>query len=165
MALPFLGEIERLINERGSAAIMRERLALANDQYVALERKLAECEARAQRLEAENQRFELENLRLKERTRALEAQIADRQGARLDEMQEKILQLLPQHGSVTDRQIAAILKSEHQLAVYHLEELRKKKFVDAAHFAGSDWAGEAPRSEWHLAQPGRAYLVARGLLK
>ncbi len=33
--------LEKLVNERGSAAIMRERLSLAEDKYAALERKLA----------------------------------------------------------------------------------------------------------------------------
>ena len=33
--------IEKLITEHGSAAIIRERLALASDQYAALERQLA----------------------------------------------------------------------------------------------------------------------------
>jgi hypothetical protein len=80
MAIPLLGEIERLINERGSAAIMKERLSLANDQYIALERKLADAlasaqestiraqaaELRASNLEAEKLRLELDAQKLKE---------------------------------------------------------------------------------------------------
>lgn len=44
MGIPFLSEIERLINEHGSATVLRERLALANDQFVLLERKVAQLQ-------------------------------------------------------------------------------------------------------------------------
>jgi len=70
--------IERLINEHGSAAILKERLSLAADQYTALERKNAEANARAEAaelraqaaemrvkdLEAENERLHLDNEQL-----------------------------------------------------------------------------------------------------
>jgi hypothetical protein len=52
MAIPFLAEIERLITERGSSAILRERLALANDRFVDLERKVAQLEQENARLRA-----------------------------------------------------------------------------------------------------------------
>ncbi len=42
MGIPGLSEIERLITEHGSAAILKERLALASDQYSALEKKFTE---------------------------------------------------------------------------------------------------------------------------
>jgi hypothetical protein len=44
MPIPFLSEIERLITEHGSAAVLRERLALANDRFVNLERQVSELE-------------------------------------------------------------------------------------------------------------------------
>ena len=85
MPIPLLGEIERLINERGSAAIMKERLALANDQYIALERKLSDAlsdskesqlreqaaELRASNLETEKLRLELDVQKLKEEVASL----------------------------------------------------------------------------------------------
>jgi len=55
MAFPFLGEIERLINEHGSAVILKERLALAADQYVALEKKISDLQTENERL-----RFDLD---------------------------------------------------------------------------------------------------------
>lgn len=165
MAIPILGEIERLINERGSAAILKERLSLAADQYAALERKLAESEIRAKPLEAENQRLELENLKLKEKVRGLEEKLTESQGQRLEEAREKILLILAAHEGISDRQIAQSIGVGEQIAKYHLEELRKSKFVRDSHFMGSDWSGEASRTEWSIAQPGRAYLVTHGLLK
>jgi DNA repair exonuclease SbcCD ATPase subunit len=47
-------EIERLITEHGSAAILRERLALIADQAKAQETQLAECQRRVAQLEQDN---------------------------------------------------------------------------------------------------------------
>lgn len=54
MGIPILAEIERLITEHGSAAILRERLALAAEQYAALEKKVVDLEAKNAHLESEN---------------------------------------------------------------------------------------------------------------
>lgn len=61
MGIPLLAEIERLIVERGSAAVLRERLLLVNEQYVLLENKVAKLEAECSELrrklvEAEQER-------------------------------------------------------------------------------------------------------------
>lgn len=64
MGIPGLAEIERLITEHGSAAILRERLALAAEQYSALEKKVVE-------LQAENDRLKSENSKLQEQVRNL----------------------------------------------------------------------------------------------
>lgn len=61
-----LDGIEKLINEHGSAAILRERIALANDQYAVLERKLSESESKVQNLEAQNQTLRCDNDQLAE---------------------------------------------------------------------------------------------------
>ena len=57
-----LDAIDKLITERGSAAIMRERLDLVREQAQALEKRLAE--------------FQTENTALKKRVAELEAQVA-----------------------------------------------------------------------------------------
>jgi hypothetical protein len=56
MSIAVLGEIEKLINEHGSAVILKERIALAQDQYAALEKKLSESEShtKAAELRAKN---------------------------------------------------------------------------------------------------------------
>lgn len=51
-------DIERLITEHGSAAILRERLVLAAEQYVALQKKVVELQAENERLESENSKLE-----------------------------------------------------------------------------------------------------------
>jgi hypothetical protein len=47
--------IQKLITEHGSAAILRERLGLAEQQYVALQRKLEETEAELATTRRENE--------------------------------------------------------------------------------------------------------------
>ena len=64
--MSIVADIERLINEHGSAAILRERLALADDQYKTLERKVVELEEKNAVLQAnydesEKQRKALED--------------------------------------------------------------------------------------------------------
>lgn len=66
--------IEKPINEHGSAKILAERIALAKDEYAALEKKLADSDACAKaaelktaNLEAEKKRLEIELQQLKEK--------------------------------------------------------------------------------------------------
>ena len=62
--MELLNSIEKLINEHGSAAILRERLDLLRDQIEMLEKK-------AGQLEAENAALKNENLNLKNQVSAL----------------------------------------------------------------------------------------------
>jgi uncharacterized protein involved in exopolysaccharide biosynthesis len=43
MPISLFGNIEKLITEHGSAAVLRERITLAQEKYAALERKLADA--------------------------------------------------------------------------------------------------------------------------
>ena len=158
MAFPFLAEIERLINERGSAAIMKERLALAAEQYAALEKKLADAEARTSKAEADSQRFELETLRLKDQLRTVEGKFAANQTARLGEVREAILVLLSNRSWLSTDDIAHELGIRGQLALFHLTEMHEADLLSASH--GTDSA-----TEWTLDQKARAYMVQHGLLQ
>lgn len=71
MGIPGLAEIERLITEHGSAAILRERLAFAAEQYAALEKKVSDLQAQVAELQAENRCLSSENSELKEQVRNL----------------------------------------------------------------------------------------------
>src|SRR5688500_18162519 len=89
-----LDGLEKLITEHGSAAILKERIALANDKYAALEKKLFDSELKTKQLESEKQRFELDNFKLKEQVRNLEQQLTERHGQRLEDIREKLLMAL-----------------------------------------------------------------------
>lgn len=63
-----LSKLEALVNERGSAAVLREHLALVRAQCQALEQKCTQIEAQlgkqqaaAQQLEAKHRRFAQDN--------------------------------------------------------------------------------------------------------
>jgi hypothetical protein len=66
MTIPIIGEIEKLINEHGSATILKERIALANDKYSALEKELSASNLREEELKSENQRLKSDNIQLRQ---------------------------------------------------------------------------------------------------
>ena len=68
--------LEKLINERGSATILKERLLLVADQYAALEQALAVSEAKAKDALSQKEHLELENLQAKEKVQALKDRLA-----------------------------------------------------------------------------------------
>lgn len=65
MAFEIFKEIDRLINERGSAAILRERIALLQDQFAALQAEKAGLMRSNSALSEENQRLRIENAGLR----------------------------------------------------------------------------------------------------
>jgi len=63
-----LDGIEKLINEHGSATILKERIALANDKYAVIE-------AKNKVLQSENEALRLDNGKLNEQVRNLEERL------------------------------------------------------------------------------------------
>jgi septal ring factor EnvC (AmiA/AmiB activator) len=151
-------EIEKLITEHGSAAILKERIALAEDQYAALERKLSDAEARLQKTEAERERLGLENGKLAEKVQNLEEQLLARRGQRLEEEREKLLIALSSRPEALAPHLAQSLGISEQRVTFHLEELAKARLISAARFYTSR------PTIWRIAQDGRAYLASHGLL-
>jgi predicted RNase H-like nuclease (RuvC/YqgF family) len=72
MGIPLFNEIEKLINERGSANILRERLSLASDRYSALERKTLDLGQQMVVLENENSRLKAKTEQLESEKHSLE---------------------------------------------------------------------------------------------
>lgn len=154
-----LDGIEKLINEHGSATILKERIELANDKYAALERKLSSFVQKVHELEQEKKIFELENCKLKETIKTLETQIGQSGENRIDELAEKLLILLSSCNEAVASQLSQALGIGEQLATFHLEELEKSNFVVASYFYT-----EQP-TIYSIAQEGRRYLSSNGLLK
>lgn len=152
-----LDGLEKLINEHGSAAILKERIALANDQYAALEKKFQASTLRVSELESENRtlRHNLEkaNAEIENLKRATE----NGRGAPLDEIKEKILVLIASRDMYT-RNISQELGVGEQVAVFHLEELEEAGFI------GRSLSMMGEEFPWYLQQEARRYLVARGLI-
>lgn len=152
-----LDGFEKLINEHGSAVILKERIALANDKYSALEQKLSASELRANQLESENQRLHLDIEKVQEKVRNLEEKLIERHGKRLDDVKEKILVTLAAQDNY-ENNIAQALGIGAQVATFHLEELAEMEFI----YRSLSMIGET--FPWRLIQNGRRYLVTHGLI-
>lgn len=155
--MSLLDGIEKLITEHGSAAILKERIELANDKYAALEAELHESTARANALVEENkslrENLEKANAELTE----LRNVMGDKQGSRLDEVKEKILVMISSRELYT-RNIAQKLGIGEQVAMFHLEELEEAGFI------GRSLSMMGTEFPWYLRQDARRYLVSNGLL-
>ena len=68
---------EKIINEHGSAVILKERIALASDKHSALEQELSVSELRAKGLESENKSLRLYREEAQTQIRNLEEQLAN----------------------------------------------------------------------------------------
>ena len=152
-----LDGFEKLINEHGSATILKERIALAEDKYAALEQKLSECEAAKIKSHAENEALRLNLEKASVEIQQLKKLTEKAHGSRLEEVIEKILVLLSQHETLEAEEISSLLKIGIQLATFHLEELKKSDMAN-------DYFGFEMPTCWGIVQGGRAYLVRHGLL-
>lgn len=159
MAFPLLGEIERLINEHGSATILRERLELARDQYEALERTVATLQEDNARLKAEHKRLELNNRELKNQVHDLDKTLSEARGKALTNEEEAIIKLLAHapHGLVTE-QIAASLSMHPTKAAHFLNKLYSSEHVGAA---GNYITGQ---TTYFLHPKGQEYAVTHGFV-
>ena len=71
-----LDGFEKLINEHGSAAILKERIALANDKYAAIEAKVEILEAEKVKLQQDNERLRFDNEERQKQRRTLEEKLS-----------------------------------------------------------------------------------------
>lgn len=152
-----LDGFEKLINEHGSAVILKERIALANDKYASLEQKLITSELRVTELETENkalrynlEKAQIEILNLKKHTENSHA-------SRLDEVKENILVLLASQDNY-EYNIAQAIGINHQVAKLHLDDLSEIEFI----YRSLSMTGQ--EFPWELSKEGRRYLAKNGLL-
>lgn len=155
-------QLQKLINEHGSAAILRDHLALFKDQIVILEKKAASLESENAILKAENDKFksETQNLRIANNELATKIQTYENpiQDNLLDEPKVKILMFLStQTNRIVVDYIAPATGLSHQATLFHLEELAKRRMV-------SKILNMINPTTWSLAQEGRRYLIEHNLL-
>lgn len=136
MSHPLFEEIEKLIDERGSAEALKGRLALLRDSYHDLEARQAELE---------------------EKIRSLEDQVEMSQPRRIEEVQERILILLASHSRMTSDQITEQLQIDQALCSLHIKELDAAKLILRHHVL------LAP-AHWSLGLDGRRYLESNELM-
>ena len=157
-----LDSVEKLITEHGSAAILRERIALANDKHAALERKATTLEAENGELRTQLKVALAYQEQLRTELNSLKESIANASSAgsssRLEELREKILALLATNDGATDQQIAGVLGVSQPVAEFHLQELPPAQMIRCTLRVGQRV------TPWHLSQEGRRYLVVNKLV-
>ena len=72
----FLDGLEKLINEHGSAAILRERIIFLNEQHAVVVKQVGMFEQQVSILQHENKSLELDNSQLQEQIRNLEIKLS-----------------------------------------------------------------------------------------
>ncbi len=159
-----LDGFEKLINEHGSASILKERIDLANDKYAALEQKLMDSELRVKQLVSDNQALNLSLQEAQIEIQSLKKLSEKPQSGRLDDVREKILIFVASNAESTSAQIAQVIGVSENVTDFHLEELRKLKMVSNSNTMGSSWTGERGRTDWTIAHEGNGYLISNGLV-
>ena len=148
--------IEKLINEHGSAVILKQRIDLANDKYSALEDKNSILEQKIALLEAENKSLRANLEKAEAKSETLRKLTTNTNGG-LDKVKVNIILLLAQQDSYQGN-IVQKLSLNPQVAAFHLEELEKMEFI---YRSISMTSQEFP---WELLQEGRRYLIVNGLI-
>lgn len=156
--MSILGDIERLINEHGSAGILRERLALAKDEHAALEKKVATLAKENADLRRQNQSLELDNQELNEQIGNLKKQLSDVQGEALDKDSESIIALLATKPGLPLKAIAATLGMHPTKAEHFLNGLYRNEYVG---ISGDYVSGVRT---YRLYPKGQEYAVKRGFV-
>ena len=159
-----LDGIERLINEHGSATILKERIELANDKHSALEDKNSILQQKVTMLESENKTLRLNLEKAEIEIQNHKKLTKNSHSERLEEVREKILFAVAQNEEATDQKISQITGVTTLISTYHLEELKALKMVTVSYTMGSDWAGTSGSANWSVSQPGLAYLVKHALI-
>lgn len=151
-----LDMFEKLINEHGSSAILKERIELINDKYEAMQGKFDNSEK-------ENELLRKEVGVLKQQISTLQSQVASAQpqSNELPKEQQDILKLLfIANDYVRDELIARELNLEMGMLTYHLDELLEKKLLDMpSYISGSEFNGSTGYSEQGISTKGRKYFV------
>jgi septum formation topological specificity factor MinE len=152
-----LDGFEKLINEHGSATILKERIELANDKYETLQEKNKVLEQKITQLEAENNALRLSHENAKIEIERLKVLTQNTHGSKLEELKESILFLLSKHEDLSAEQIGRALNQNTQLVMFHLTELENSELISPSYIINSPVI-------WSIAHEGRKYLVTHGLL-
>ena len=158
MGIPIFSEIEKLINEHGSAAILKERLSLAADEYAALQRKLADSATDNEKLVAKIQLLEKQNTDLqsqldvaKSALQQLQKQSQTHDIASLDEPKKRLLAALAS-GPKAVAHIKSMLNLSSESLKYHLDTM--SRLIELY-----DW-----EDKLRLTKAGRQVAVQLGIL-
>jgi Skp family chaperone for outer membrane proteins len=159
-------QLQKLINEHGSAAILRDHLALFKDQVVLLEKKnidlTAENAALVSEIHSLQSKIEILGTKVQQLTKDNEEFREKIQNYEqpnhanlLDETKIDILKLLFKQDKLPTEEIAQIMGYAIQTTKFHLEELKLNQMVKDIPYTRN----RKPVVGWYLQQEGRRYLI------
>lgn len=165
----FLDGIEKIINEHGSAVILKERIQLLNDRYAALEQRCIAAESQRDLIAAE-----LEALRAKAQTMQAEIDEVRRLQNQADKERQENSTALPadrvavlvaicNHPDIQSKDIAELVGVGAQMAQWHVDCLEGMGFVHV-NLVLEAFPYEPGGRFLTLTAAGRAYLAEHGLL-
>ena len=164
----FIDGLEKIINEHGSSTILEQRLLLAKDQYLALEKKNVDLLTINQSLSQKILTLEAENSSLKAENMKINKEINDvnKNKSNLPKDQEKMLVFISQHSE--DLQEEFIVNQtglNFQKALFYLNDLTNIGYVYANRRMGvGDIFGGIPPTTYRITQKGRKYLIDNNIL-
>jgi hypothetical protein len=164
MTIPFLDDIEKVINEHGSSLILKERITLAQDQYSILERQKKDLDTNVVDLKAKNSALEANLEQAQIKIRNLEKQLAKSHELNLPKDEEKVLKTICENTGITDYGIAQSLDANPEKVQYWLGELHDKKLASPVIVMRPDFGGGGAGTEWRILHEGRRYLIEHDLL-
>lgn len=158
-------QLQKLINEHGSAAILRDHLALFKDQVLLLEKENLRLSNETSAYKTNEEKFNSDIEHLKKENEELRSKIQKyeqptKQSSHsdlLEEIKVKILLFMSKYDEICAGNVASALGIGLQTATFHLEELLDADFISASY-------SMCEEPSWYLAQNGRKYLVRNGLI-
>jgi hypothetical protein len=147
-------QLQRLINEHGSAAILRDHLALFKDQVVIIEKKATLLELENSIFKTENSELKTKIVQLTNENDGLRGKIQNVEQPSVTEMHDRVLDLLFQKPA-TNEHTCKTLKINEQEAYFYLDDLYNENMVDppTPYSSGPE--------EWRLSQDGRRYIMSK----
>ena len=160
-AMNIFDGIEKLINERGSAKIIGERLLLAKDQNEAQEKRIQELESQLEKSAAEKATLRLDLQKCQNESKELTQKIQSSQGSpSRSDNDRKILELLAKRPGMSTEQIAQGLNHDVERTKYDVTELDNIRFIEfyrpPISFGRS--GKPVPPTGWRLSHAGRGYM-------
>jgi DNA-binding transcriptional ArsR family regulator len=155
-------QFQKLINEHGSAAILRDHLAMFKDQVLMLEKENLRLinESGAYKVSEEKLKSDIEHLQKeneKLRSKIQESEQSAVHGNLLDKVKTNILVALTKQDWNYAEHISRSLGISIQVVQFHLDELQNKNMVCASYSV-------VDAAEWSLDHEGRRYLIENGLI-
>ncbi len=148
------GQLEKLINEHGSAQILRERLGLAADQYAALEKKATNLEAENQSLRQQVESLRKESTNLKQKMQNQ----ADRPPDFTDDTHKVLRYFFDQPGDHHVQELSRRVSLDRPMTEYHFDLLFGAGFIIQSVIG----MGDSPPM-CTITPEGRKYVVRTGI--